>query len=107
MAKFGINSASPADARYDFSVLRMDSDLSRSGMEADIRAVKESMPQVLVLLDRAGVDDDRELAARLRVVRGLGVSHYGYSPDDYAASKPAFQVVAPEMSASLQEAREK
>ncbi len=105
--KFGADNVSLPVRNYDFSLLRMDPGLSRSTMEAGIENSKKAAPRVLVLLDRSGNVDDHELAARLHMLRELGVNHYGYSPDDYVASKPAFQIVAPEMSAKLHEAGEK
>lgn len=97
--KFGIDGTAAPDRRYDFAIARLDSGLSRAAINADIPRLIHSPARHLVILERSDTLDDRELAARLRILRGLGISDYGYSPDDYVASRPAYHVVAPEMKA--------
>lgn len=96
---FGIDGVAAPDRRYDFAIARLDSGLSRTDIDAGIRRLAHPPMRHLVILQRSDALDDRELAARLRLLRGLGVDDYGYSPDDYVTSRPVYHVVAPEMRA--------
>ena len=104
--KFGTEGKGAPGQHYDFSVVRLGGGLSRAEIGKEIPLIKHSAGRHLVLLERPDTLDDQELAARLRLLRGLGVKDYGYSPDDYVASRPAYQVVAPEMSARSSMRRE-
>jgi biofilm PGA synthesis lipoprotein PgaB len=104
--RFGIDGAAAPDRRYDFAITRLDSGLSRAEINAGIAHMKPSPARNLVILERSDTVEARELAARLRILRGLGVGDYGYSPDDYVASRPAYHVVAPELGAQSPERRE-
>lgn len=97
IAKIGIVGPPPTDRQYDFNVVRLDAGLSRSDIEARAATLKHSRTEMLVVLGRGSKVDEREIAARLRLLRGLGVKHYGYGPDDYATSTSADYLVASEM----------
>jgi hypothetical protein len=105
--KFGLEDAPLANHRYDFKVLSLPADLSRKDIEARINPLRNSPIETLVVLGWTQQEGDRELAARLGLLRGLGVKHYGYGPDNYADASPAQYLVSPEMSGKPVAAAEK
>ena len=105
--KFGIDGMAGPGRRYDFSITRLDAGASRADMKAAVREMKQTSTRNLVIMENADTVDNRELAARLRILRGLGIDDYGYSPDDYVTSRPSYHVVAPEMSARSPGRRER
>lgn len=107
IVKFGLEGAPPVNRQYDFEVVRLDAGLSRKDLETRAEAVKNSPTEALAILGWVPKEGDRELAARLHLLRGLGVKHYGYGPDDYADASPAHYVVAPEMTGRSAEGKEK
>lgn len=107
IAKFGIVGPPPTDRQYDFNVVRLDAGLSRSDIEARAALLKRSHTETLVVLGRDSRIDERELAARLRLLRGLGVRNYGYGPYEYATPTSAYYLLASEMAARPMTGQEK
>lgn len=103
---YGVVGSTPADRNYDFQVARLDADLSKSDIESRVEAIRHFSTKVLVVLEWDGADHDRELAARLRLLRGLGVRHYGYGKDDYVTPAPSNYIVASEMAGKSTEGKE-
>lgn len=96
--RFGAEGMPSAGHRYDFSVVRLDSGLSRTDIEARAAEIHHAPSDVLVLVGRQPGEDGRELAMQLRRLRGLGIRHFGYGLDDYVDSMPVPYTVASEMN---------
>jgi biofilm PGA synthesis lipoprotein PgaB len=91
-AVIGLDGA-PADQAYDFGVLRLPVTLADGEAAARVRAGAAASATTLVLLEgRPG--EGREMAAKLALLRRLGVRDYGYARADAAAPRPAARPAA-------------
>ncbi|MHB8621892.1 MAG: polysaccharide deacetylase family protein [Sulfuricaulis sp.] len=98
IAKFGLIGLPPADRQYDFNVIRLDAGLSRLQIEQRVTMLRHQRFERLVVLGCSSNEDEHELAARLQLLRRLGVINYGFGPDDYVTAPSADNLLASEMT---------
>lgn len=104
--KIGVDGREPSVPGADFRLIDLAADLPAEVRAKMIRQVQSDRRPCYFLIERTPTVSTAALRATMAALRGAGVLHFGYGPDDYAHDSPAFlDVVRPLAAYAIPAAR--